>query len=93
MSVNALNEKHEKTYTRKVSQVGNSLSFNIPKDLAKQLHVSKGDELHIHYDEKEDGIIVKKANRVPDGVRPEMLKAMNRATSKYDQALRNLKDR
>ncbi|MBA2176849.1 AbrB/MazE/SpoVT family DNA-binding domain-containing protein [Halobacillus locisalis] len=93
MSVNTLDKNHEKTYTRKVSQVGNSLSFNIPKDLVDLLNITKGEELQITYNQEEGGIMVKKANRVPEGIRPEMLKAMNRAVGKYDEALRNLKDR
>ncbi|PBB05599.1 AbrB/MazE/SpoVT family DNA-binding domain-containing protein [Salimicrobium humidisoli] len=86
-------EMKKKNYTRKVSQVGNSLSFNLPKELTDLLEITKGEELQITYNEEEGGIVVKKANRVPEGIRPEMLKAMNRAVGKYDQALRNLKDR
>ncbi|WP_066190334.1 AbrB/MazE/SpoVT family DNA-binding domain-containing protein [Gracilibacillus timonensis] len=90
MSVEMLGEKH---YTRRVSQVGNSLSVNIPKDLAMKLKMNKGDEVEVIYDEEKDGLIIKKRNRLPDGIRPEVLGAMNRAISKYDKALRNLKDR
>ena len=37
---------------------------------------------------------MKKANRsLPEGVRPDVLKAMNRAVDKYDDALRNLKNK
>ncbi|WP_102336354.1 AbrB/MazE/SpoVT family DNA-binding domain-containing protein [Salimicrobium jeotgali] len=89
----SVKEMKKKNYTRKVSQVGNSLSFNLPKELTDLLEITKGEELQITYNEEEGGIVVKKANRVPEGIRPEMLKAMNRAVGKYDQALRNLKDR
>ncbi|AKG05290.1 addiction module antidote protein [Salimicrobium jeotgali] len=90
MSVKKIDKKN---YTRKVSQVGNSLSLNLPKELTDLLEITKGEELQITYNEDEGEIVVKKANWVPEGIRPEMLKAMNRAVGKYDQALRNLKDR
>ncbi|SIS99668.1 AbrB/MazE/SpoVT family DNA-binding domain-containing protein [Salimicrobium salexigens] len=90
MSVKKIDKKN---YTRKVSQVGNSLSFNLPKELTDLLEITKGEELQITYNEDEGEIVVKKTNWVPEGIRPEMLKAMNRAVGKYDQALRNLKDR
>ncbi|GAE95471.1 prevent host death protein [Gracilibacillus boraciitolerans JCM 21714] len=90
MSVGMLEEKR---YTRRVSQVGNSLSVNIPKDLAIKLKMNKGDEIEVIYDEEKDGLVMKRVNRLPEGIRPEVLGAMNRAISKYDKALRNLKDR
>jgi antitoxin MazE len=93
MSVETLRGKYEKTYTRRISQVGNSLSVNIPKDLAAMLNLNKGDEIEIYYNEERGEIVMKRANRIPKGVRPEVVMAMNRAISKYDEALRNLKDR
>lgn len=93
MSVDTLKNKHEKTYTRRVGQVGNSLSMSIPKDLADRLQMNKGDEIEVSYDEERNGLVIKPINRIPEGVRPEVLKAMNRAITKYDQALYNLKDR
>ncbi|WP_010529298.1 AbrB/MazE/SpoVT family DNA-binding domain-containing protein [Lentibacillus jeotgali] len=90
MSVEMMEEKR---YRRRVSQVGNSLSVNIPKDLANKLKMNKGDEIEIIYDEKKEGLTITKANRLPEGIRPEVLGAMNRAITKYDKALRNLKDR
>lgn len=94
MSVKTLERNNnENHYTRRVNQVGNSLSVNIPKALANKLKMLKGDEIEVVYDEKRDELIMRKLNRLPDGVRPEVLEAMNRAVTKYDQALRNLKDR
>ncbi|WP_079524883.1 AbrB/MazE/SpoVT family DNA-binding domain-containing protein [Halobacillus hunanensis] len=93
MSVETLENKHEKTYTRRVSQVGNSLSVSVPKDLAELLKMNKGDEIVVSYDEEKNGLVMKPVNHVPEGVRPEVLQAMNRAITKYDDALRNLKDR
>lgn len=81
----------QKVYRRKVNQVGHSLSVNTPKELAKLLEIQKGEELQIKYEE--GGIMINKAKRVPEGVRPEILKAMNRSVMKYDKALRNLKER
>lgn len=87
-------EKKEKRYTRRISQVGNSLSVSIPKDLTKSMELAKGDEIEVNYDEERSEIVMKKVNNViPNGIRPEVLGAMNRAITKYDQALRNLKDR
>ena len=93
MSVNYVEQK-DKHYTRRVSQVGNSLSVNIPKELTKKLNIQKGDEVEVNFDEKSGEIILNKVNRsISNGIRPEVLKAMERAVTKYDQALRNLKDR
>ncbi|BAD76130.1 hypothetical protein GK1845 [Geobacillus kaustophilus HTA426] len=77
----------------RISQVGNSLSVSIPKDLATMLNLNKGDEIEIYYDKERGEIVMKRANRIPKGVRPEVVMAMNRAISKYDEALRNLKYR
>ncbi|RAK19889.1 putative addiction module antidote [Anoxybacillus vitaminiphilus] len=93
MSMEMLGSNYEKTYTRRISQVGNSLSVNLPKDLATMLNLNRGDEIEISYNEERGEIVMKRANRIPKGVRPEVLMAMNRAISKYDEALRNLKDR
>ncbi|WP_404405184.1 AbrB/MazE/SpoVT family DNA-binding domain-containing protein [Jeotgalibacillus malaysiensis] len=85
---------HEKRHTRKLSQIGNSLSAVIPKEIVDEMQVSKGDEMEIYYDDERGEIVMKKANRsVPNGIRPDVLKSMNRAITKYDQALRNLRDR
>ncbi|GEK59962.1 AbrB/MazE/SpoVT family DNA-binding domain-containing protein [Marinococcus halophilus] len=84
----------EKRYTRRLNQSGNSLSAGIPKAIADQLELAKGDELNVYYNEETGEIIMKKANRsLPEGVRPDVLQAMNRAVDKYDDALRNLKNR
>ncbi|AEH49819.1 AbrB/MazE/SpoVT family DNA-binding domain-containing protein [Parageobacillus thermoglucosidasius] len=93
MGVEMLGNKYEKMYTRRINQVGNSLSVNIPKDLATMLNINKGDEMEIYYDKERGEIVMKRANRIPKGVRPEVVMAMNRAIAKYDEALRNLKDR
>lgn len=84
----------EKRYTRRLNQSGNSLSAGIPKAIADRLELAKGDEIIVHYNEESGEIVMKKANRaLPEGVRPDVLQAMNRAVEKYDNALRNLKDR
>ncbi|MDX6152667.1 AbrB/MazE/SpoVT family DNA-binding domain-containing protein [Marinococcus sp. PL1-022] len=84
----------EKRYTRRLNQSGNSLSAGIPKAIADKLQLAKGDEINVHYNEETGEIIMKKANHsLPEGVRPDVLQAMNRAVDKYDEALRNLKDR
>ncbi|KIL46715.1 hypothetical protein KP77_28420 [Jeotgalibacillus alimentarius] len=58
------------------------------------MQMGKGDEIEIYYDQERGEIVMKKVNRsVPDGIRPEVLKSMNRAITKYDEALRNLRDR
>ncbi|MGZ0087250.1 AbrB/MazE/SpoVT family DNA-binding domain-containing protein [Caldibacillus thermoamylovorans] len=93
MGVEMLGDNYEKMYTRRINQVGNSLSVNIPKDLAMMLNINKGDEMEIYYDKERGEIVMKRANRIPKGVRPEVVMAMNRAITKYDEALRNLKDR
>ncbi|WP_445613191.1 AbrB/MazE/SpoVT family DNA-binding domain-containing protein [Geobacillus sp. YF-1] len=93
MGVEMLGDNYEKIYTRRINQVGNSLSVNIPKDLAMMLNINKGDEMEIYYDKERGEIVMKRANRIPKGVRPEVVMAMNRAIAKYDEALRNLKDR
>lgn len=93
MDAEMLGSKNDKTYTRRISQVGNSLSVSIPKDLATMLNLNKGDEIEIYYDKERGEIVMKRANRIPKEVRPEVVMAMNRAISKYDEALRNLKYR
>lgn len=48
----------------------------------------------VNYDEERNESVMKKVkNAIPYGIRPEVLEAMNRAITKYDQALQNLKDR
>lgn len=84
----------EQRYTRKVSQVGSSLSVSIPKDFTSAMEINKGDEIEVHFDKERGEIIMKKVNRsIPNGVRPEVLSAMNRAIGKYDNALRSLRER
>lgn len=84
----------EQRYTRKVNQVGNSLQVAIPKDITLAMEINKGDEMEVLYDKERGEIVMKKVNRnLPKGVRPEVVSAMNRAISKYDNALRNLRDR
>ncbi|WP_041123342.1 AbrB/MazE/SpoVT family DNA-binding domain-containing protein [Jeotgalibacillus alimentarius] len=86
--------KIEKRHTRRLNQIGNSLSAVIPKEIVDEMQMGKGDEIEIYYDQERGEIVMKKVNRsVPDGIRPEVLKSMNRAITKYDEALRNLRDR
>ncbi|WP_425331182.1 AbrB/MazE/SpoVT family DNA-binding domain-containing protein [Jeotgalibacillus proteolyticus] len=93
MSVNAMMGR-EKRHTRRLSQVGNSLSTVIPKEIVVEMQMNKGDEMEIFYDEERGEIVMRKANRsIPKGIRPDVLKAMNRTITKYDNALRNLRDR
>ncbi|MFB4163236.1 AbrB/MazE/SpoVT family DNA-binding domain-containing protein [Alteribacillus sp. JSM 102045] len=89
------NEGQEKRYTRRLGKVGNSLSTSIPKEFADILGMDKGDEIEVTCDQERGEIIMKKVqrNNIPKNVRPEVLSAMNRAINKYDNALRNLKDR
>ena len=81
-------------YTRKVGKQGGSLSVGIPAELTRKLNLSKGDEVEMAMN-KDDGEIVirKKKRELPDGIGGEFLDSLNRMLNKYDNALRNLKDR
>lgn len=82
-----------KRYTRTVNQTGNSLTVGIPKEYIDALNLSKGDQVEVSFDEQKGEVVMKKVNRLPEGVRPDVMRAMNRAINKYDDALRNLRDR
>jgi antitoxin MazE len=84
----------EKKQTEKVSALGDSLVIGLPKEVITALNISKGEDLQVRVDPATGEVIYKKvAKKLPEGVRPEVAQAVNRAMHKYDDALRNLKDR
>lgn len=89
-----LEERRKEHYTRRVNQVGNSLSVGIPKELALELDILKGDEMVVTEGRERGEIIMKKVNYSEQPtVRPEVIQAMQRVKNQYGKALLNLRDR
>lgn len=86
-------ESRRKKFIRKINQQGNSLSVGIPKEVARYMELNKGEELEIVFNEETKELHVKKAPKLPESVRPEVLSALNDVMSKYKTALKNLQDR
>ncbi|MBW8351001.1 AbrB/MazE/SpoVT family DNA-binding domain-containing protein [Bacillus sp. IITD106] len=88
-------ERKKEHYTRRVNQVGNSLSVGIPKELALELDILKGDEIAITLGKERGEIIMKKVNHSIEqpNIRPEVIQAMQRVKKQYGKALHNLRDR
>ncbi|MBB5323493.1 putative addiction module antidote [Anoxybacillus tepidamans] len=84
----------EKYYIRKISQVGNSLSVNIPAEFVKEMELRKGEEVILIYNQEKGEVTMRKSiKKLPEGIRPEVLHALNKAVTIYDQAFKNLKER
>ena len=84
----------EQRFTRKIGKQGGSLSVGIPAELTRKLNLSKGDEVEMAVAEDGGEIVIRKKRReLPSGIDGEFLDSLNRMLDKYDNALRNLKDR
>lgn len=90
-----MQERKTEHYTRRVNQVGNSLSVGIPKELAVELKIIKGDEIVVTVGKERGEIIMKKVNhsKQQPNIRPEVIQAMQRVKKQYGEALHNLRDR
>lgn len=84
----------EPRFTRKIGKQGGSLSVGIPAELTRKLNLSKGDEVEMAVANDGGEIVIrKKKTALPEGIDEEFLDSLNRMLDKYDNALRNLKDR
>ncbi|MEH7336263.1 AbrB/MazE/SpoVT family DNA-binding domain-containing protein [Neobacillus drentensis] len=81
--------------TRRVARMGNSLGIGIPAEFVDLFKIERGDEFEFSINEETKEIIIKPVQvmGMPKGVRPEVMKALGKAFSKYDQTFRNLKNR
>ncbi|WP_181186069.1 AbrB/MazE/SpoVT family DNA-binding domain-containing protein [Alkalicoccus urumqiensis] len=80
----------------RVSKVNNTFVVSIPAEARESLRLEIGDELEAAYDQEAGTIEYKKSRKprsLPEGVRPDTEEAMNQVMSRYNHALRNLKDR
>ncbi|NJP39312.1 AbrB/MazE/SpoVT family DNA-binding domain-containing protein [Alkalicoccus luteus] len=86
----------EKLHRRKVIQFNNSSVLGIPAEIRKRLNIQKGESFDVEYDEVNEVITYKRVKppaKLPEGVRPGVVSAMDRVMGRYDNALRNLKNR
>lgn len=83
----------EQRFTRKIGKQGGSLSLGIPAELTKSMNLSKGDEVEVMLSKDDEIIVRKKKSALPEGIDGEFLDSLNRMLGKYDNALRNLKNR
>lgn len=91
MGVTAMEEPR---FTRKIGKQGGSLSVGIPAELTRKLNLAKGDEVEMTVAEDGGEIVIRKKKQgLPGGIDGEFLDSLNRMLDKYDNALRNLKDR
>lgn len=89
-----MQDRRNEHFIRRVNQVGNSLSVGIPKDIAKEFDIIKGDEVFVSADIERGEIILKKVVQSENpNIRPEVIEAMKRVKTQYGKALLNLKDR
>lgn len=80
-----------KKHIRRVLRTGSSLGFSIPKNWVDKHNIQQGDLYEMI---EEDGkLIIQPVSKSTVQVRPEVLRAFDRAVDKYDQVFRNLKDR
>lgn len=88
-------EERERRATRRISKMGNSEGVNLPKEFRELLNLTAGDDVELILDMEKNEIVVKpqKNNRVPDGVRPEVLKALSNVLDMHGDALKKLRDR
>ncbi|WP_257347272.1 AbrB/MazE/SpoVT family DNA-binding domain-containing protein [Pseudalkalibacillus decolorationis] len=82
-----MQERKNSTYTRRVSQVGNSLSVGIPKELALKFDILKGDEVIVTEGSERGEIVLKKINHTGQpNIRPEVIEAMKSVKNQYGKA-------
>ncbi|QMV42652.1 AbrB/MazE/SpoVT family DNA-binding domain-containing protein [Cohnella cholangitidis] len=81
-------------YSRKIGRMGNSLGVSLPKNLAKKLNVSQGDEIEFIENERGE-IVLNKARKgyLPENVRPEVLEAFFDVFEEDEGILEDLRDR
>lgn len=80
-------------HLRKIGRMGNSMGIGIPKEEMKKINLNQGDECEVFADPEQNVIIIKPVQRIPHTIRPEILRALEKTMQRYDEALKNLKDR
>ena len=80
-------------YNRKVNQTGNSITVSIPSEIAKQMDIKKGDDVSVIFESSANEFIVRKKPTLPENVRPEIISALDKIINRYDETLKNLRDR
>lgn len=77
---------------RKVGQTGNSLSIGLPKKIADQLNIQRGDELEFNV--KDGKIILDKKNKLEDQLDDvEMVNMLSETFEEHANVFERLKDR
>lgn len=93
--IKLINEKSNKVrYSRKIGRMGNSLGVSLPKDLARKLDISQGDEIEFIENDRGE-VLLKKARQMvlPEHIRPEVLEAFFDVFEEDEGILEDLKDR
>lgn len=75
---------------RKVSKIGNSLGITMTEAI-REVGLEKGDSVIVNVRNNE--IIIKRSQFLPDGIDPEFLEIINIVMDKYDETFKGLKDR
>lgn len=77
---------------RKVGHTGNSLSVGLPKSIADDLNIKRGDEME--FEVKEGKIILNKKTRLEDQLDDaEMVQMLSETFQEHSSVFERLKDR
>jgi antitoxin MazE len=85
-------ELDNKEYSRKVTRVGNSIGITIPNEFVQDQGIQPGDEYRVIVNDQGD-IILRRATRIPENVRPEVLNLFAETFLEYEDVLRTLRDK
>lgn len=80
---------------RTLSKQGNSYGINLPKNMREDMGINAGDPIDLVYDPTSKRAYIEPAKnmQLPDGVRPEVLKALSNVLGMHGEALWKLRDR
>lgn len=75
--------------------MGNSLGVGIPKEVVDELNIKQGDEYEVTADPKTGVITARPVKKIVmgEGLTPEMKDELKDIFKRYDETLKNLKDR
>lgn len=84
----------ELRYIRKIGRMGNSLGVSLPKRLAEKYNISQGDEIEFSENDRGEVVLRKiRRERLPEGIRPEVLEAFYDVFEEDRGILEDLRDR
>lgn len=87
-------KRGESRYIRKIGRMGNSLGVSLPKRLAEKYSISQGDEIEFSENDRGEVVLRKiRREKLPDGIRAEVLEAFYDVFEEDRGIFEDLRDR